>query len=80
LSDLKELKETAPRRVGVSKCGARFETLLQGLTQWCVEILERVHQGVMIEIGDVKKVRPKRVTPRPLQRSLQWTAPTQQIK
>jgi len=62
-------------RAGVSKCGARLETLLRGPTQWCAEILERVHQGAMIEIGDVTKARPERLTPRPLQRRLQWTAP-----
>jgi len=31
--------------------------------------------GVMIEIGDATKARPARVTPRPLQQRLQWTAP-----
>jgi len=46
----------------VSKCRARFETLLRGLTQWCVEILERVHQRAMIEIADVTKARPERLT------------------
>jgi len=61
-------------RAGVSKCGVRFETLLRGPTQWCVEILLRVDHGVMIEIGDVTKVRDERATPRPLQRRLQWTA------
>jgi len=64
---------------GVSKCGARFETLLRGPTQWCVEIFERVNQGVMIEIGDVTKARPERVTPRPPQQRLQWTAPLNPI-
>jgi len=29
----------------------------------------------MIEIGGVAKSRPERVTPRPLQQRLQWTAP-----
>jgi len=29
----------------------------------------------MIEIGDVKKARPVRMTPRPLQQRLQWTTP-----
>jgi len=29
----------------------------------------------MIEIGEVTKARPERVTPRPLQQRLQWTAP-----
>jgi len=62
-------------RAGVSRCGARLETLLRGTTHWCVEILERVHQGSMIEIGDVTKARPERLTPRPLRRRLQWTAP-----
>jgi len=41
-------------RVGVSKCGARFETLLRDPTQWCVEIFEWVH-GVIIEIGNLHK-------------------------
>jgi len=45
-------------RAGVSKCEARFETLLRGPTQWCGEIVKGVHQGEMIEIGDVKKARP----------------------
>jgi len=36
---------------GVSKCGARLETLLRGLTQWCVEIFQGVHQVIMGEIG-----------------------------
>ena len=42
-------------RAGVSKCGARLETLLllRGPTQGCVEIFGGLHQ-VMIEIGDVK--------------------------
>jgi len=56
-------------------CGARFEALLRGPTQWCVEIFERVNQRVMIEIGDVTKARPERVTPKPLQQRLEWTAP-----
>jgi len=42
-----------------------LETLLRGPTQWYVEIPERVHQGVMIEIEDARKARPERVTPRP---------------
>jgi len=46
-----------------------------GPTQWCVEIFEGVHQGVMIEIGDDTKARPERVTPRPLRQRLQWTTP-----
>jgi len=50
--------ETTIARAGVSKCGARFETLFRGPTQWCIEILERVHQGVMVEIGDVMNARP----------------------
>jgi len=29
----------------------------------------------MVEISDVTKARPERVTPRPLQQRLQWTAP-----
>jgi len=33
----------------------------------------------MIEIGDVTKARPERVTPRPLQQRLQWTAPLNPI-
>jgi len=41
-------------RAGVSKCGALFETLLRGPTQWYVESFEGEH-GVMIEIGDVTK-------------------------
>jgi len=45
-------------RTGVSKCEARFETLLRGPTQWCGEIIKGVHQRIMIEIGDVKKARP----------------------
>jgi len=28
----------------------------------------------MVEISDVTKARPERVTPRPLQQRLQWTA------
>jgi len=60
-------------RTGVSKCGARFETLLQGPTQWCVEFFEGVH-GVMIEIVDVTKARAVRTTPRPFQQIHQWTA------
>ena len=60
-------------RAGLSKCGARFETIFRDPTQWCVEI-SGVH-GVMIEIGDVTKARPVRVTPRPLQRRFQWTTP-----
>jgi len=39
-------------RAGIIKSGTRFGTLLQGPTQWCVEIFEGVH-GIMIEIGDV---------------------------
>jgi len=46
----------------------------EGPTQWCVEIFVEV-RDVMIEIGDVTKARPVRVTPRPLQWRLQWTAP-----
>ena len=65
-------------RAGVSKCGARFETFLRGPTQWCVDIFSGVH-GVMIEIGDVTKARPVKVTPRPLQQRLQWTAPVNPI-
>jgi len=39
-------------RAGVSKCGAQFETLLRGTTQWFEGAFRlRVHQGVMIEIG-----------------------------
>ena len=60
-------------RAVVSKCGARFETLLRGPTKWCVEIFEGVH-GVMIEISDVIKASPARVTPSPLQQRLQWIA------
>jgi len=33
----------------------------------------------MVEISDVTKARPERVTPRPLQQSLQWTAPLNPI-
>jgi len=33
----------------------------------------------MIEIGDVTKARPERVTPTPLQQRLQWTAPLNPI-
>jgi len=33
----------------------------------------------MIEIGEVTKARPERVTPRPLQQRLQWTAPLNPI-
>jgi len=33
----------------------------------------------MIEIGDVTKARHERVTPRPLQQRLQWTAPLNPI-
>jgi len=29
----------------------------------------------MVKINDVIEVRPERVTPRPLQQRLQWTAP-----
>ena len=29
----------------------------------------------MIEIGDVKKARPEKVTPGPLQERIQWIAP-----
>jgi len=47
-----------PRRAGVSKFGALFETLLQDPTQGCVEMFEEEH-GVMIEIGDVTKRDPK---------------------
>jgi len=65
-------------RIGLRKCGARFEALLRGPTQWCVEIFEGVH-GVIIVIGDVTKTRPVRVTPRPLQQRLQWTAPLNPI-
>jgi len=67
------------RRPGVSKCGARFETLLRGPTQWCIEIFEGVNQGVMIEICGVTKARPEMVTARPLQQRLQWTAPLKSI-
>jgi len=35
--------------------------------------------GVIIEIGDVTKARPVRVTPRPLQQRFQWTAPLNPI-
>jgi len=51
-------------RANVRKCGARFETLLRGPTQRCVEIFEGLHQGIMIEIaiGDVIKARPEKVT------------------
>jgi len=66
-------------RAGVSKGGARFETLLQGPTQWRIGIFEGVNQGVMIEIGGVTKARPERVTPRPLQQRLQWTTPLKSI-
>jgi len=66
-------------RAGVSKCGARFETLLQGPTQWFIEIFEGANQGVLIEIGGVTKARPEMVTPRPLQERLQWTAPLKSI-
>jgi len=38
-----------------------------------------LHQGVMIEIDDVTEARPERVTPRPLQQRLQWTAPLNPI-
>jgi len=62
-------------RAGVSKCGVQFETFLRGPTQWCGEIFEEVHQGIIIKIGDVRKARPERVTPRPLQQRLQWAAP-----
>jgi len=72
-------KSTVKTRDGVSKCGARFETLLQGPTQWCIEIFEGVNQGVVIEIGGVTKARPERVMPRPLQQRLQWTAPLKSI-
>jgi len=34
-----------------------------------------VHQGIIIEIGDVEKVRPERMSPRHLKQRLQWTAP-----
>jgi len=34
-----------------------------------------MHQGIIIEIGDVEKVVPERVTPRPLQQILRCTAP-----
>jgi len=46
-----------------------LEALLRGPTQWCGDNFEVMHQGIMIEIGDVKikKARPERVTPRPLQ-------------
>jgi len=64
-----------PSRAGVSKFRARLETLLLGPTQWYGEIIEGVHQLITIEIGDVKKVRPERVTSRTLQQRLQWTAP-----
>jgi len=33
----------------------------------------------MIEIEDLTKASPERVTPRPLQRRLQWTAPVNPI-
>jgi len=72
-------KSTVKTRDGVSKCGARFETLLQGPTQWCIEVFEGVNQGVVIEIGGVTKARPERVMPRPLQQRLQWTAPLKSI-
>jgi len=42
---MEKVWERVPR-AGVRKCGARFETLLRGPTQWCVEIFEGVHQGV----------------------------------
>jgi len=33
----------------------------------------------MVEISDVTKASPERVTPRPLQQRLQWTAPLNPI-
>jgi len=44
-------------RAGVSKCGARFETLLRGPIQWCSNFWGE--HSVMIEIGDVTKRGPK---------------------
>jgi len=66
-------------RACVSTCGARFETLLQGPTQWYIEIFEGANQVVMIEIGGVTKARPEMVTQRPLKQRLQWTAPLKSI-
>jgi len=34
----------------------------------------------MVEMSDVTKARPERVTPRPLQQRLQWTAPLKHNK
>jgi len=65
-------------RAVVSKCRALFETLLRGPTHWCAESFEGEH-GVMIEIGDVTKARPERLTPRPLQQRLQCTVPLNPI-
>jgi len=45
----------------------------------CVEIFEEVHQGVIVEIIDVTKARPERVTLRPFQQRLQWIAPLNTI-
>jgi len=42
-------------RAGVSKCGARFETLLRVPTQWCAERFWGAYQSAVIEIGDVTK-------------------------
>jgi len=33
----------------------------------------------MIESSDVTKVRPDKVTPRPLQQRIEWTAPSNPI-
>jgi len=56
-----------------------LETLLRGPTQWCVEIFEGLHQGLLIEIDNVEKARAERMKPRPLQERLQWRVPQNPI-
>jgi len=58
----------------LASAGPDLKHFCGGPTPWCVEIFEEVH-GVMIKIADVTKSKPVRVTPRPLQQRLQWTAP-----
>jgi len=46
-------------RAGFRNCRARLEAHLRDPPEWCVQKFLGVHQVIIIEVGDVKKLGPK---------------------